>query len=144
MLIRKSEVTKIVLAELDRLDPVTLIMEDFGPGQGKLTIDCYGKAWTAYWGGMGDEGIVKFIHTANVDYIANKLTVIDKNVIDYDAISAKIGTEVDRDTLAFCNEDLEKHYGCDWYMDLPTTINHEYEYLCRIVSAVKDYLDSNI
>ena len=47
------QVIKIILTDLDRLDPVTVIAEDIEQGIGEITITCYGKAWTAYWGGMG-------------------------------------------------------------------------------------------
>jgi hypothetical protein len=138
MKITQSTVTKLLLSDLNSLDPVTVIMEDFATGQGKLTVDCYGKAWTAYWGAMGDHKIAEFINTAEIDYLANKLTTVPCRITDYDAISKKIGVDVDRDSLAFYVDALVSAYGPEWYMDLPATTNPEYSYLCRIVSAVKD------
>ena len=43
MKINITTVTKIHLTDLDRLDPVGVILEDLEPRKGKLTIDCYGK-----------------------------------------------------------------------------------------------------
>ena len=76
MKISKSQVTKIVLTELDQLDPVTFITESLGHERGKLTIDCYGEAWTAYWGSMGCDFVEAFIRDASVDYLTNKLTCL--------------------------------------------------------------------
>lgn len=41
MKISVSQVTKLTLTELDRLYPVTVILEDMGPRQGKIIIECY-------------------------------------------------------------------------------------------------------
>jgi hypothetical protein len=55
------------------LDPITYIMRDFQPGRGELVVWCYGKAWTAYWGSMGDRTIRQFLLDCYDDYIATKL-----------------------------------------------------------------------
>lgn len=140
MLITTSIIEKKILSDLSsyKLDPVTMILEDIGPGKGKLFIDCYGKAWTAYWGGMGSHTIAQFINTSDVDYLANKLTNVPNRITDYEEISRKIGHDVDRDTLAYFHEQIEENYGPDWCMDLPQTTHPDYTYLCRIVTAVKD------
>lgn len=140
MKVTTSQITKYVLSDLDKLDPVTMILEDFGPGKGKLTIDCYGKAWTAYWGAMGSETIAEFINTADVDYLASKLTTVPSRVTDYEAISQVIGFEVDHQTLILHtgSEKLVKAFGQDWSMNMPTRRNPDYDYVCRIVAAVKE------
>lgn len=38
-----------------KLDPVTVVLQDLGPGCGRLMVECWGSAWSAYWGGMGGE-----------------------------------------------------------------------------------------
>ena len=81
-----STVTKLVLEDLERLDPVTLFLEDLGvracptekdpdywTAQGQLTVRCYGESWTAYWGGMGRRSVVEFIQDCNVEYLLNCL-----------------------------------------------------------------------
>lgn len=81
-----STVTKLVLEDLERLDPVTLFLEDFGvracpieqdpdywTAQGQLTVRCYGESWTAYWGGMGQRTVAEFIQDCNVEYLLNCL-----------------------------------------------------------------------
>lgn len=113
MHITESKVTKLVLTDLDRLDPVTVILEDLGKTQGKVTIDCYGKAWTNYWGSMGDGGIAVFMNGADTSYIAGKLFGGDERVVDYQAISDAIGSEVERDTMMWYLDELKETYGPD-------------------------------
>lgn len=144
MKIIEKTVTKRTLTELDALDPVTFIAEDFGPGQGKLTIDCYGKSWTNYWGGMGSENIMEFISTCNTEYIADKMFEGRSTVTDYNKISDDIGECVDRDSMAFFTEKLTEKYGSDWCMDLPTCNDSDYLYLCRIIDAVREAASSII
>ena len=38
----------------DELDPVTAFLEDFEPGRGQLTLVCWGRSWTHFWGAMGN------------------------------------------------------------------------------------------
>jgi len=144
MRVETTTITKKVLRNINRLDPVTMYLEDLAPGQGKLTIDCFGKVWTAFWGGMGNENIAKFINSADIDYLAGKLFNGEKYVIDYDEISRKIGNEVERETLVYYEDKVVNIYGADWRMDLPTTINPKYEYLCRIITAVKEAIANEL
>ena len=137
MKITKATVNKLTLTEIEHLDPVTVIMEDFELGRGKITIDCYGKAWTAYWGGMGEQTIAEFINTADAAYIVGKISDTPAMVIDYDDISNRVGNDVDRDTAIYYEEEIGAIYGPDWRMDPPQKPNHEYAYICRIVRAVK-------
>lgn len=73
MKLETSTVTKLVLSELERLDPVTIILEDLGPRAGRLTVTCWGQSWTSYWGGMGDRTVAEFVQSCNVDYVLNCL-----------------------------------------------------------------------
>lgn len=73
MKIEKSTVTKMTITGATNLDPITLYLEDIGLRQGKIIIECYGKSWSAYWGGCGDKGVAAFIRSCNVDYIVNCL-----------------------------------------------------------------------
>ena len=53
MKIEKIDVLSFVLTDLERLDPVRVMIENYEPGKGRITITCYGKAWTAAWFAMG-------------------------------------------------------------------------------------------
>ncbi len=142
--IENTQVTKLKLTNLDALDPVSVFTEDFGESQGQITITCYGKAWTSYWGGMGDRSIIEFFCGCDEYYLAKNLSDISSTVIDYDVISEKLGFEVERETLAMAHKDMVIHYGEDWCMDLPQTSNSDYEYLCRIIKAVQAALNTRL
>jgi hypothetical protein len=90
MLIERSTVTKLLISDLNksnyRLDPVTVFLEDLGQRtyedenkqpritkQGKITIECYGESWSAYWGGMGNRTVAQFFDNCSVDYLAGCL-----------------------------------------------------------------------
>ena len=70
MRITESTVTKLVIDQLEALDPITVIAEDLEPRKGKITVSCFGKSWTAYWGAMGDQSLAEFFCSCNADYIA--------------------------------------------------------------------------
>ncbi|QKE22875.1 hypothetical protein 8P_052 [Pseudomonas phage 8P] len=54
MKVTTSTVTKLYIEGAASLDPITVFLEDFEPKRGKITVSCYGKSWTACWGGMWD------------------------------------------------------------------------------------------
>jgi len=139
-----SQVTKLVLTDLDRLDPVSVITEDFGSERGKIIIECYGKAWTAYWGSMGCNSVAIFFYESNEHYLAGKLSNIDDHVYDIDAIresAEEKGIECWRDDPWHDHEFLHAMYGPDmteWHNSLPKKSNSDYLYLCRIIKAVQE------
>jgi len=56
------------------LDPSTAFLEDFEPGQGQLTLVCWGRAWSHYWGAMGNGSTLsEFLRSASTEYIVGKL-----------------------------------------------------------------------
>jgi hypothetical protein len=56
------------------LDPVTAFIEDFEPGRGQLTLVCWGRAWSHFWGAMGkDNTVEQFVTGAWTGYIVDKL-----------------------------------------------------------------------
>lgn len=182
MKIETSTVTKLVISDLInsefRLDPVTVYAEDLGPRQGKIIIECYGKSWSAYWGGCGEQGVIAFFRSCNTDYLVNCL---DRGIeaSKYDPSQAgdelrKIvlkrrrrasnwrvhrGSEWDLDPLdkkdarrmwyeiheAHFSDDpagnydlYQKIYGMEeWWLCIPQSPNPDYQYLCRIVDAVR-------
>lgn len=70
MKIEESLVRQIKVLDIPRLDPVTIIVEDISYGKANVTIKCFDKSWTSYWGAMG--GTVKdFFSRCNVDYLVN-------------------------------------------------------------------------
>lgn len=68
--ITKSVVTKILIEGADRLDPITVFLEDIKDGVGKITVSCFGRSWTAGWSAMGKGCTVsEFFCDANSQYI---------------------------------------------------------------------------
>ncbi len=56
------------------LDPVTAFLENFEPGRGQLTLVCWGRAWTHFWGAMGNGStLAAFLAKASTGYLVDKL-----------------------------------------------------------------------
>lgn len=65
-----TSVTKILIVGADRLDPITVFLEDIANGNGKITVSCFGKSWTAHWAAMGENTTVaQFFIRSNAQYI---------------------------------------------------------------------------
>lgn len=63
-------VKKLLIRGADRLDPITVFLEDFDNGNGKITVSCFGKSWTAHWPAMGKNTTVsEFFINSNPQYI---------------------------------------------------------------------------
>lgn len=67
------EAVKIVGAPA--LDPIHVFWIDVQPGEGYVTIICYGAAWTAYFGGMNGLTIREFFVEAGGHYLLTKLGI---------------------------------------------------------------------
>jgi len=61
---------KIVITDVPHLDTVTVFLEDLGPREGKVTIGCYDKSWSAWWGGIGDRSVRDFFLSCDEHYLA--------------------------------------------------------------------------
>ena len=65
-----STVTKLVITGAPNLDQITVFLEDLSPFKGKITVNCWGKSWTAYWSSMWDGlNIRQFFCKLNTGYI---------------------------------------------------------------------------
>lgn len=73
MRIEPERVDALTIYGADRLDPIFVVLQDLGSGHGRLTIECWGSAWSAYWGAMGSESLRKFVCSCSADYVANRL-----------------------------------------------------------------------
>ncbi|MEX7569105.1 hypothetical protein [Enterobacter hormaechei] len=69
MKVEKLDVLSFVLTDLERLDPVRVMIENYEPGKGRVTITCYGKAWTAAWFALGGDDVQTFIKRVSDDYL---------------------------------------------------------------------------
>lgn len=73
MRVEETKVEALTIRDAERLDPVLVILQDFGGGAGRLVAECFGSAWSTYWGGMGPRTLREFICSCEPDYIANRL-----------------------------------------------------------------------
>jgi hypothetical protein len=172
MKVEEKTITSITLTELERLDPITIMIDQKEPKKAEMTIKCYGKSWTYYWGGMGYDTLGEFYLSCDNDYLARCLrrsTGEQISETDWDEIPNKLIKEVlthrrdwnidkdqareaysyikgycfDEQSTLFFDHPLTKEsiwfkdYGSDWYLYLPTRLTHDYQYLLRIIEAVR-------
>lgn len=141
MKITTSKVTKKTIIGVDGLDAINIFIEPFelNSYKARLTIECFGEAWTHYWCNMGVD-FYTFFMNADTDYLVMKLLSqgVSDTVIDYDKISKETGIEdIDEYCLFLYEKDLENFYGEDWMFRLPTKKSIHYLYLEKIVNTVK-------
>jgi len=138
----KNQTETYVLTDLDRLDPVTVYVTNYAPGKGKMVIECYCSSWAAYWGGMSGLTVQKFLLTCENDYLLGKL-LKETQQTDFDEInevaqkrgfSLCVTSDVE---IAMQAQEMAECFGSDWYMDLPRCATDEYNYVGRILNAVK-------
>lgn len=169
MKIEESKVKKLTVTEISGLDPISIFLEYFEKGKGKITITCYDKSWHSYWGAMGDRTITEFFLSCDEHYIAKNLSSIESSVEDYEKLSKEIKAyykdryeddeyeivdlynDIDGlsdeksawDSWLYSNNGIMTEvFGDDWYMFIPTRTNPQYKYLCRIINTTKDALRS--
>lgn len=68
-----ARILRITDIESERLDPITVVLEDVGPRRGRLTITCFNGSWCAFWGGMGDRPVREFVRKCDVEYLVGCL-----------------------------------------------------------------------
>ena len=61
MKVEKSDVLALTISDVERLDPVRVMIENYEPGKGRITVTCFGKAWTGAWFAMGGDTVQEFI-----------------------------------------------------------------------------------
>lgn len=168
MQITASLVRKITVSEIESLDPISIYIEDYAQGKGKLIITCHDESWSYYWGAMGTQNLAQFILTADNDYLAKKLspstpsTINDDDSIEIQAkrhiierrkedglnkedarklydLCPKLQEYKDYD-IATYSDIMYEIYGDEWWDCLPTKPNPKYQYLHRIIDVVKEAL----
>ena len=63
------------IPEANGLDRIHVFWMDVAPRKGYVTIICYGQAWTAYFGGMGDLTIREFFARCDTGYMVTKMGI---------------------------------------------------------------------
>lgn len=93
MKILSTKVTKVTFSDVEDLDPISVIIEDFAPGSARITIISADSAWTRHWPAIGNCDGREFFCGASNEYLIKKLTrpeTGDRN----DPIFARIVTTV--------------------------------------------------
>lgn len=44
MKVERMDVMAFTITDVDRLDPIRMMIENYEPGKGRITITCFGKA----------------------------------------------------------------------------------------------------
>ena len=170
MKIAKTTVEKLVITEVKNLDPISVIVEDFGPGQGKITITCFGDAWSHYWSHMGETNkLADFFCSCDEHYIARKLkNGIEDTISDDDpeALTRLLRGEIIKDRrLGDITREVARDYwdraenydaefdghellyevlGDEFWYRTPKKPNPDYEYLCLIIKTVQKAFKSQL
>lgn len=164
MKVSEQLIRRLTISEVPCLDPIRVMLEDIGPGQGRINIECYGKSWACYWGGMGKDTLTQFFIGCDEHYLAGKLSSIDSEVFDPDGLKDMLKREVieerrrggtkrqarkdwlaieevnfpdrENDLWAICDT-MHSLIGDEWWYRLPHKTNPDYAYLCRIIKTVQ-------
>lgn len=75
MKVEAGTVTILRISEVPRLDPIRVTLDNGELGKGRITIECYSKAWSAYWGAMSDRTVEQFFVDCSNDYLIGNLSV---------------------------------------------------------------------
>jgi hypothetical protein len=91
MNIEKSSIEKLRITEVDGLDPIDVFIDITSTTSGKVTINCYGKSWTAFWPSVGEKGIKSFFKRSDNEYLIGYLDAsITRKTVNWDAYSATL------------------------------------------------------
>jgi len=91
MNIEKSTIEKLRITEVDGLDPIDVFIDITSTTSGKVTINCYGKSWTAFWPSVGEKGIKSFFKRSDNEYLIGYLdSSITRETVNWDAYSATL------------------------------------------------------
>jgi hypothetical protein len=75
VIVQQILIQKLVISQVQGLDPINVFIEDLGPGSGTLTLTCHDRSWTTGWNAMGDtHTVARFIGRCDNDYLVNCLS----------------------------------------------------------------------
>jgi hypothetical protein len=68
-----GQVREIRIPARNNLDPISVFIQDQAAGRGRIVVTCYGNAWQAFWGAMGDRTVMEFVAQCDADYVAGNM-----------------------------------------------------------------------
>jgi hypothetical protein len=164
MKITEKTVRQVTITDVEHLDPIRVIIEDYEPGQGRITITCWDESWVNFWGHMGNgANIETFFMRASADYLAGKLSNgIKREVFDGDkaeeacrrqVLKDRRAGDIDSDTardlwdrinMSEWPDDMQYNsdlfydvFGDEWWSQLPEKPNHKWQHMISIVTVIK-------
>lgn len=164
MRITETKVRGLEITGVPGLDPIRVTLEDLGPGQGRINIECYSKAWATCWGGMGKDTIAQFVTGCDEHYIAGKVSSTPSQIFDPEGLVEMLKREVvenrrkglltheearyrfndieeldlpDDVNAMFHVAGIEELMGPEWWYRLPKKENPDYAYMIRIIKTVQ-------
>lgn len=161
MIVKKEMVQKLTISDVSGLDPIAVYLEDQGTGQGKITITCYGQAWTSFWGAMGKRTISEFVSSSDNQYLAKNLSSVPYEINDVDKLVKDLKRVILKNRRSeeinatdariqfdsvLADDIMDNHgllndvYGDEWWYNIPKKPNPDYLYLFKILDAVKEAL----
>ncbi len=168
LVITESNTRTLKIVGGDRLDPITVFLEDLKLGEGKITVGCFDEEWSAYWNAMSGRTISNFFIDTDNDYLAkNLITGINSEVTDQEKSKEQIKkiiiehrkskelsdceareawSEVERveniTEWTYMTGPLQEilYEGEPWHAEFPYKPNPSYTRLCRIIDTVKEAL----
>lgn len=84
MKIETMDVLAFTITDVERLDPVRVMIENYEPGKGRITITCFGKAWTGAWFAMGGDSVQEFIKRVSNQYLIGYFSPQMSSTVDDD------------------------------------------------------------
>lgn len=95
MKIENSLIQKILISEVQGLDPITVYLEQLGERQGKITVEYAGKSWSTFFSGCGDSGIASFVSKLSSEYLIDRFAPqITKYVPNFEQFDAEMRMKV--------------------------------------------------
>lgn len=163
MKITTSQITKLAISGLQNMDPIAVMVEDFSPGAGKVTITSFGDAWSRGWMSMGEQHTMRsFFRSCDTPYLIGKFNgSLRKEIDDQDdeTLGVFLKKEIikqrrerdrsknearelwdDSDWVSYeeRRELCEQLFGDEWWESLPKIPNPEYLHLEKIINTVKE------
>lgn len=73
MTTRPIAVEAFQILEAPRLDTITVVLQDVGPGSGRVLVECAGNAWACQWDALGERRVKHFLSSLEAEYLAECL-----------------------------------------------------------------------
>lgn len=160
-----NNVRRLHISKLEDFDPILVYIENYGKGQGRITIASYDMTVSNYWGAMGENHTMEsFFLKASTDYLSGKLKprTMNDSEIDFKELvkvcrqyiiekrrECRLDAETARDLydradeLKYLNEhelqgSMLEEVCSEWWEMLPYKDSSDQEYLERVINYVKE------